>query len=291
MGQTNETTAVGAAGKTSTDQATENSNSPSDSPHENQGQGFVIPDAFKSEKVFEGVKSLDDVFKLALEGQRMIGRGIFLPDDKDPENVREEKLSKVFAKLGRPEKADQYSTKTETLLPEGYEWDKELIKEAQQTAHKHGFSDKQFTAMLDFWAKFLHKNSVDPAVQAREAQKVLMDKWGENGYELKMNEAYAAARLVGGKEFVEWLESPKPVGYRPGNDPLLAEFLAKLGRDLREEGVVDDSIVQGVKSPQDYEKEAKEIIADPKDPYNNPRDPRHRERVAHVTKLFELSTF
>lgn len=271
-------------------QGQQQSGAQGDQQQQQQTSSFALPDAYKSEKVFEGVKSVDDVFKMALEGQKMIGRGLFLPDDKEPDEVKTDKWNKVYTKLGRPEKADQYDTKVQTLLPEGWEWDNNIVSAFQQLSHKAGLSQSQFNTILDFYAQQINQTNIDPAVASREAKKTLVDEWGENGFELHMNEAFAAARIEGGEDFVKWLDEPKPAGYRPGNDPVLSKFLAKIGRDLREDGVIDDSVIQGVRTTGDYESEAKKIIADMNDPYNQPKHAQHRERVNYVNKLWEMST-
>lgn len=255
-----------------------------EAPPQQASAGFSVPDAFRTEKVFEGVKSVDDVFKMALEGQKMIGRGVFLPDDKDPDDVKADKMSKVYNRLGRPETADKYDPKVKTTLPAGHEWNQDALSEFGKIAHSAGLSNSQFQAVLDFYAGQMSQSAADPAVAARDAKAALVEEWGESGYELHMNEAHAAARLVGGKDFLDFLDQS-----RMGDNPTMIKFLAKIGRDLREGGVIDDSIIHGVRTSGDYESEAKQIISDPKDPYNQPRHARHRERVEYVNRLFEMS--
>jgi hypothetical protein len=256
-----------------------------ENPAQSASAPSFIPEAFRSEKVFEGVKSVDDVFKMAVEGQKMIGRGIFLPDDKDPDDVKADKWNKVYSKLGRPDSPDKYDFKTKATLPEGYEWNKDAMAGFSQLAHKVGLSQNQLSAVLDFYAETMGKSAADPAVFAKQTKEALVKEWGENGYELHLNEAYAASHMIGGKEFLSFLDETGM-----GNHPVMIKFLAKIGRELREDGVIDDSIVNGFKSSHDYEAEAMKIIADPQDPYNQPKHAEHKARVAHVNKLWEMST-
>lgn len=242
---------------------------------------FTIPDTFKTEKVFDGVKSYDDVFKLALEGQKMLGRGIFLPDEKDPDNVKAEKMAKVYGKLGRPEKPEEYKYEGKALLPDGMEWDKELLGKFQQTAHKHGLSQAQYNAILEEYIGLQHAQHTDPTAASREAKEALVKEWGENGFEVRMNEAWLAAKALGITEALEETGA--------GNNVAILKALAKIGREYREEGVIDDAVVNNLKGSADYEAQAMQIIADKNDPYNNPKHAQHRERVEHVNKLFQLA--
>lgn len=242
---------------------------------------FTIPDAFKTEKVFDGVKSVDDVYKMALEGQKMIGKGIFLPDEKDDDKTKAEKMGKVFTKLGRPEKADQYKYEGKTLLPDGMEWNKELLAKFGETAHKHGLSQAQYNAVIEEYIGLQHAQHKDPTAASREAKEALVKEWGENGFEVRMNEAYLAAKVLGITDALEETGA--------GNNVAVLKALAKIGREYREEGVIDDSVVNNLKGGADYQDQAMKIIADKNDPYNNPKHASHRERVDHVNKLFQLA--
>lgn len=276
-------------------QGSSNENTQSTQTHNDQGSqssatpggtgsaasSFTIPDTYKTEKVFDGIKSVDDVYKMALEGQKMIGKGIFLPDEKDDDKTKAEKMSKVFAKLGRPEKADQYKYEGKALLPDGVEWNKDLLSKFQETAHQHGLSQSQYNAIIEQYIGLQHAQHKDPAETVKAAKETLVKEWGENGFEVRMNEAWMAAKVLGITDALEETGA--------GNNVAILKALAKIGREYREDGVIDSSVVNNLQGGADYEAQANKIIADKNDPYNNPKHAQHRERVEHVNKLFQLS--
>jgi len=246
-----------------------------------------IPDQYKGEKFWEAYKDkpLGEVLKSTMESQKLIGRSIQMPDEKADPKIKSEQMEKIYTRLGRPEKAEGYKTDETILLPDGFEWVPDQIKGFAEHAHKLGMNDAQYNGILGFYAKML--KPYDQVSAQKEVRETLEKEWGENGYKVKTAEGYAAARIYLGNEAETWLKTPREGA--PGDDPYVIRLLAKVGRELREEGIIDDTLVEGAKTSADYEAEAKKIIADNEDPYNKKKHPMHQQRVDYVTHLFELS--
>lgn len=250
---------------------------------------FVVPENYLrgNEKLFEPIKTQDDLYKTFINSQRMIGRGIFLPDDKASPEERAAALDKVFARLGRPEKPDGYELPP---LREGQAWDDRVIAEFKHVAHRAGLTKDQVTAVLSFYRdKVLSDLMPDPIQRAREVEAKLVEKWGEAVFQKRVAEASAAARMIGGEAFLQWLDE---TGL--GNEPALIEFLAKVGREMVEDGALDGAVVEGLKTSQDYYAEALDIIQNKENPlykaYRDRSHPQHKVAVDVVERLLTLST-
>lgn len=261
-----------------------------------QGQAASAPDAVQipetylrgNEKIFEGVKSQDDLFKGYVNAQRMIGRGIFLPDEKATPEERQAVLQKVWAKLGWPETPDKYEIRDLPKLPAGVAWNEGLLTEAKKAAHAAGLTNEQFAKLLQVYPKLIEP-FVPQVADRQQVEQLLVERWGEAVYQRRVAEAQTAARVIGGEAFMKWLDESGA-----GNSPELIEFLSKVGREMAEAGVIDEGLVEGVLTNADYEKKALDIIANKDNPdykaYRDNRDPRHKEVVEKVANLFKLAS-
>ncbi len=256
--------------------------------NQSSAPSFAIPDAFKDEKSLATVKSYDDVFKMAVEGQKALGRAILLPDDKDPDNVKADKWNKVWGKLGRPDKADAYDIGDKPVLPKGMEWSDEKLAKFKETAHKLNMTPDQLKGVLGIYAEELNGMYKDPAVGARETAEKLTKELGENTFKRMLGEAQAAAMTLEKKagfkdgEFTQWLEESGI-----GNDERFIKIFGAIGREMVEHGSVDKGHLPGAKTAREATLEARKIMADKKDPYNDARHAEHAERVKYVNSLMD----
>jgi hypothetical protein len=260
----------------------------SGNPSGQSAPSFVIPEAFKAEKSLSTVKSYDDVFKMAVEGQKALGRAILLPDEKDPDNVKVEKWNKVWGKLGRPEKPDAYDLGEKPVLPNGMEWDDAKLTKFKEAAHKLNLTSEQLKGVLGVYAEELGGMYKDPAVVARETSEKLTKELGENTFKRMLGEAQAAVltleRKAGFKdgEFTKWLEDSGI-----GNDERFIRIFGAIGREMVEHGSVDKGHLPGAKTAKEAILEARKIMADKNDPFNNARHADHAERVKYVNSLMD----
>lgn len=247
---------------------------------------FVIPEAFKAEKSLENVKDYDGLFKMAVEGQKALGRAILLPDEKDPDPIKQEKWGKVWSKLGRPDKEDGYELKEKPILPNGMEWKDEKIAAFRKAAHKLNLTNEQFAGVLNAYAEEL--GSIIPDIGAEKAKTAekLAREMGENTFKRVLGEANAAVDILEQKagfkngEFSTWL---RETGI--GNNEYFVKIFGAIGREMVEHGSIDEGVLPGVKTAKDALAEARKIMGDKKDPYNDGRHPDHKERVKYVTEL------
>ncbi len=245
---------------------------------------FAVPDAYKGEKSLETVKNYDDLFKGYVESNKMIGRGIFLPDEKATPEQKTEALGKVYSKLGRPDDVKGYNAKLPDL-PDGTGWGDDFVKAATELAFKLGLNNEQFAGLMSSYKDMIVGSQTSTRSGAVATEATLVKEWGKDVYKQRVAEGTAIARMYGGDKFLEWLDSTGV-----GNDRTMIEFLAKIGQEAREDGLIDESVLEGVKRSEDYMEEALVIMRDPKHPYRDARHPEHKMALERVESLIQRST-
>ena len=89
---------------------------------------------------FEDVGSLG---KSYLELQKMVGSRIKIPTDESSDD----EVNDFYSKVGRPDSPDKYVVN----LPEGTDYDNELIGQFYEVAYKNGLSNKQAQSAIEFY--------------------------------------------------------------------------------------------------------------------------------------------
>ena len=135
-------------------------------------------------------KPLGDVLKSYGESQKFLGSSIRLPQDGDTEG-----MSKVYAKLGRPETPEGYQVGV-PKIPD-FEWDNERITNLKTVAHDAGLSSTQLQKLVDWYGQNTTNNieshKQNFAKQAAETSITLQNEWGIN---YDMNLAYAITSVM-----------------------------------------------------------------------------------------------
>lgn len=110
-----------------------------------------LPENLRSADIIKQHPNSVAAAKTLVAQAEMIGRGLFLPTDAPDTPEYADKMSKVYAKLGRPDKADDYA------LPkiDGYTLEEGTEKEFRLEAHAAGLSQAQVEKLIQFDARRL----------------------------------------------------------------------------------------------------------------------------------------
>lgn len=130
-----------------------------------------------SEQNRSGIAKFDSLDKLAggyIELERAYGGTVKLPTEKStPEEV-----SSFFTRCGRPDTSDGYNRPS---LPEGKNYDEDLIGGMQTAAFEEGITDKQFGKMVERYlaieAKKAETKDVETARVQEETTRALKELW------------------------------------------------------------------------------------------------------------------
>lgn len=245
-----------------------------------------LPESIRGEAVFRDIKDLAGLANGYLHAQKMIGQDpknvlvLPAPDDADAWNA-------AFAKLGRPEKADGY----QVTAPEGVAVDAALQTAFLEKAHAAGLSQRQAESLYGWYnemgAASTAARTAASAASLEAATTQLRTEWGA-AFDQNLDLANKAIAHYGGAQLDAELKANGLA-----NSPHLAKVLAKMGRQLSEDGVVGRIAPGGtlVKSPGEAKQEINALYADKAFTavYANKTALGHADAVARMQALFQLA--
>lgn len=234
-----------------------------------------IPVAHKDKGFWNNVKSEEDLYNQFAELQRYRGQSIKVPG----ETATNEDWNSLYAKLGRPESADDYSVIMRDHDGK-IQWAEGSEAWVKNTAHKLGLNNNQVQTLVDSYADLIVDSNTQ-AVQAREAQMAqLRDQFGDS-YERRMTLGERAMQKVGGEEFIQ---AAKEQGWIA--DPVFAKTMLKLGSQYEEANWIDGRV--GSMSRGDAQAKLSAIVNDMSHPYYIGHHPGHADALREVQSLEDI---
>ncbi len=263
-----------------------------------------LPADIKGDAAFKDIKDLGGLAKSYLSSQRMIGipaeRRLAIPQDDKPESWNE-----VYAKLGRPEKADGYQIPALADGKQYSEADKTFQTKLMPVLHEVGLSQRQINALVPKWNGIMaeyamaEQNATQQRIAAGDAE--LTKTWGAAKDE-KLSLAKGAISFFAGpgsplklgKDLQAALELKGSDGKSLGDLPAVSELMAYLGQTMREDRLIGKGGGggEGTPTPTEAEQQINALYADNEfmKAYNNKKHPGHADAVMRMQKLFEAKT-
>ena len=239
------------------------------------------------EKVFEPIKDLKGLAESYVNAQKMIGRGIFLPDkNAKPEDVQKAKEN-VLKKLrdagfieavpGTPEDYD-LKFPTEDRFGNELKPNEPLVQSFRQTAHKLGLSPSAAQGLLDWYLNYQSEAEAQEQAEFEKMKRELKNEWG--GLYIRRMEAArrAAAKYIGNDSDDVISSLPPHLGKR------IVTALSKIGESLIEDELIA-GVIPGAETAESLKKKIDAIVNDPNHPFYKD-GPGHKEAVDEYTKLF-----
>jgi len=250
--------------------------------NETGDQVDLIPESYKDKDWAKNLNSAEDLFKQFENAQSLIGRSLQLPGD----NATDEDWAKVYNRLGRPEKMEDYGIKA----PEGSA--EELKKQTDQLAkifHDNGLSKKQAGKIIESMSG-LNADAIKKAKEMQDA-KAQSDK----NYEELVKKTFGDKKDEVEKTAKGLLDKFAPAELKSKLAELSPEALVVLSATLK--GISDTYISEedlknlqngtssSGKKPEDFRKEAQDLMMS--EPYKNVMHIDHDKTVAKVKELYE----
>ncbi len=243
----------------------------------------TLPEGIRGEAAFKDIKSLDDLAKGYLNAQKLIGvppeQILRLPTTDDPEAWKT-----VWQRLGRPDSPDKYEGLAD---PQGATVDPRFKQAFLQQAHDAGLSARQAKSLFD-WYNSEAAGAVQSRQQAAEQRvtqsvQTLKTEWG-TAFDQKLSEARAALQHYGDNDLVAFLDES---GH--GNDPRVLRAFAKLGAQLREDGLIGAATSRGLHSPTEAIQQINALKGDAAftKAYTDSKHPGHADAVTRMRTLYE----
>lgn len=210
-----------------------------------------LPEKYRGDANFRDIKNFDGLADSFINAQKMLGTSLGpMPKDDDAKG-----WDGVYAKLGRPESADKYAIGKKADGSDYNDVDKAFQAKIMPVLHQAGISQRQFDVIrpaIDAMAAEEAGSSTKRATEYATAQlDGLKKEWG-TAFDDNLSNAQEAALHYGGKELVADLNLVKD-GKATGDNALLLKVFAKMGAQLREDGVIGKGGTQtgGAMTPAD----------------------------------------
>jgi hypothetical protein len=163
-------------------------------------------------------------------------------------------------------------------LPKGLAWDEGLEKDYKAAAHKLGLSAKQAQGLLEFHLSNQAGAAEKSIMSMEEGSKALKEEWKED-YDKNLAIAVRAVDELAPPEVKVILDS---TGL--GNHPAMIKWMSEIGREFLETTIVGEGGV--ILSKEEALAKIAAIMGDAKHPYMNPDDPKHKEAMEEVSRLY-----
>jgi hypothetical protein len=239
------------------------------------------------------VKSLEALTRSYIHAQTMIGapaaQVLKLPKDATDAAG----WDAVYAKLGRPEKADGYAVDAKVLQAGGFT--PEVLKPYQEAAHKAGLAPAQFSNLVATVAaenaRVAGEAQAAAAAATQKAIGALKGEWGA-AWDEKLHVAKVAMGTYGGEDFGKLLDVPLGDGIRLGDHPAVLKMFAALGATLSEDQIkTAGRATTGAMTPDEAMRKINANYSDPEfaKAYANAEHPKHAEKVEEMRVLFNYA--
>ena len=250
--------------------------------NENGEQVDLTPAAYRDVEWAKNVKSPEDLFTQFDNAQKLIGKSVQVPaEDAPPED-----WGKVYNKLGRPEKPEDYGLKLEETADAAL---KEQASALSKIFHDNGLSKKQAAKLLE-GVQTISKSQLDKMTEAQKAKDTAFTDLMKKTFGDKEGEAKTVTRNL--------LEQFAPAELKGKLAELPAEQLTLLAAVLK--GVSDKYISQddlrslgagtasGGKTADDYRKEGQTLMQS--EEYKNVLHVNHKRTVEAVNEAYKKFT-
>jgi len=242
-----------------------------------------LPEDIKHAKSLQSFKSVEDLAKSYIHLNSLRGKKL---NEMTPAEVNE-----FYAKLGRPNKPEEYKLPTDQIGDEA-------VKEMAQWSFDLGLSqDKANTLVnkfIEMTKRELGKLEKKQSEEITKHESVLKEKLGP-AYEQRLNLARDTITKIGGTELLNTLKNAGLVTIDSNNnirgDSNLLLAMAKLGKEMTEDVIVktEQDKVFGT-TPEEARNELNKKLLDPefRNAFYSLSHPAHKAAVEEFQRLISI---
>ena len=254
-----------------------------------------LPEDIRSEASLQNINSIADLAKSYVNSQKMIGSSIRIPSEDASEEALNEFYGKlegvkgvarldsndIHSKLGWPEDKQDYSQG----LPEDLEVNQDVLNKYASVAHEAKLTKEQFNSLMRLSAEEARTASEYNEKSFLEGQDKLKEVWGQD-FDNRIQGAQEAAKMYSEK-YPEAME--QLLNSDMSKNPAVLSLFSELYSVMKETGVVDakSSGPNYGMTPDEAKAQIADIRSNKAHPFNNSRDPAHKEAVKKMNKLYE----
>lgn len=242
----------------------------------------LVPEEIRGENSLKAIPDFGTMAKNYVNAQKMVGADkIVLPG----KNAKPEDWDSVYNKLGRPEKPDGYLIQPPSDIPKEFPLDNEMIGEFKTVAHKIGLNNSQVKGLFEwFMAKEISNYNTYSEMLNKEEEE-LSKSISENPYEReKLKKSSDDILKAFGNEMIQKLADQTGLSKNPAFILLMNEFAAKISEETMKNIKPQGAGIEGSKAA--IQEKINSIIQNLESPYYDRKNPKHKETVAEVERLY-----
>ena len=260
-----------------------------ETPEDNSWQSRYLPDDLKENATLQKFKDVGGLSTSYLAMQEMLGSRVKMPSEESTED----ELTEFYSKLGRPESPDKYEINipTDGGTSEQVVYDQTLYDGFLQEAHKHGLTNKQAQAAIDFYNHMGvdQKINSDAALsQARvNAETALKKEWGPAQYDKNLALSRRAFNRFADDDLKKFVNDNGIA-----NNVAMIKFLHKIGTAFSDPNMAGDGKDAGSVDTDSARIEIDAMMKDKTHKYHaslfDPKDAKHDEAIAYRDHLYDV---
>lgn len=241
-----------------------------------------LPEGLRANPTLQNFRTKDiaAVAESLVESQKLIGGSIRLPGEKDAPADRDAKLAKIYNQLGRPETPDGYKIAA-PAADSGIPWDASRAEAFKGVAHKLGLTQSQVEGLAAYDMERSMAGAVDSTQAYNACMAALDQEWGAASKQMLGLSRRTASTFFD----QETMAAINSTGL--SNNPNFVKALARMGKDLMEEGLIvggregmgDDGGIVSLQAELD------KTMQDPKSAYWDKSNPNHDAAVTRMESL------
>ena len=219
-----------------------------------EGWKEQLSEDIRGEKSLDTFDDIPGMAKMLVHGQKMLGRDkIALPTEVSTP----EEMDEFYRQIGRPETKDDYKMEVPDELADVM--DANVIEGAKELFHKIGLTQAQADALFAFdqkrYSDAMQGNEASSEQATKDAEAALRSKWGA---------AYDERLHIANKMIADNTDDSnrEQVLASIGNNPMVADFLANIGKKFMEGGLVD-GVSTSINTPLEAKAKADELRSTP----------------------------
>jgi len=243
-----------------------------------------LPDNIKANPIFEKYNSPHEALAAFVDVQKLIGpEKIIMPSKEADENEWNER---VFNRLGRPGKPEEYVLPTDLEIPKELPVQEKMVQGFREQAHKLGILPKQFDGLYKWFMneQITQFNDLTTAQKTSrdEATSALRTEWGA-AFDQNVALGEKVLSSFGDAETVAFLKNNGL-----NNNPSFIKFLSKVGQAFSEDQLTGKPQTLTM-SPDEAMAEIRKMEGDDKHPLNIAEHPEHSEALNKRDTLYRMA--
>lgn len=249
-----------------------------------------LPEDLQANPALADIKDVEGLAKSMINAQKLVGM------DKDKlltvpgEDADEDAWGSFYTKLGRPEKAEDYTLSVGEELKETVQITEEMDGWYKDTAHKYGLTNKQTAGVYEEFAQWA-AGLADQGNQNLEGIKdqstaALKQEWG-SAYDQNIQGTAKVLNEYATEEFVGWLDESGM-----GSHPDMVKFVHSIHKAMGDDSISDVSKAEVLMTPAEASAQIAQKFNDKTfmEAYQKADHPSHKWAVDEMSKLYQFQT-